>query len=187
MKMLSELRRCLTSAQTDKTIFDVVFYGSAARGEPKPHDVDIAVIFLSGTLRERLDKVQLLKKKIKISFPTDVKGILLEELFHDDFFARSGLMLEGVSIFDGVPFSHKLGFDGAVLFFYNLKNKSHTEKVKFNYVLRGRLGKGVIALLDAVRVAPGVIRVPSSRSLEFEDVLKLHHVSYSFLSVLVKK
>lgn len=184
--MLSALRRCLKSERLDADIFDIVFYGSAARGARNPHDVDIVVIFRIGSLRERLQKVQLLKKKIKIPGVFDIKGILFDELFHPDFFARSGIFLDGVSIFDGLPFSTKIGFEGAVLFFYQLKEKSHTAKVKFNYVLRGRQGKGIIALLGAVRIAPGVIRVTTSRSSEFEDVLRLHEVSYSSLSVLIR-
>ena len=185
--MLKELKKYLKSEKTDKTIFDIVLYGSAAKGKTKPADIDIIVIFRSGTLKERLQKTQSIKQKIKLEKNIDIKGILWEELFQEQFFARSGIVLEGISLFDEKPFSHKIDFEGFVFFIYGLRNKSHTEKVKFNYVLSGRKDIGMVKRLEGRHIAPGVIQIHIKNSIEFEDVLKRHNISYSKQNCLVQR
>lgn len=183
-KMLSALRRWAKGERHDPAIFDIVLYGSAAKGGAHPRDVDVAVIFRSGTLRERLAKLQQLKKKIAAPV-LDLKGILWEELFHEQFFARSGILLEGISLLDGKPMAQKLGFEGAALFSYELKGKPHREKVAFNNVLRGRAGKGMIGRLGGERLAPGIVQVPIRSSREFGELLRLHRIPFRERKVMV--
>ncbi|MBI2146863.1 nucleotidyltransferase domain-containing protein [Candidatus Woesearchaeota archaeon] len=183
--MLEQLQNAVKNEKKDKAIFDIVLYGSAAKGKSNANDIDIAVIFREGSLKERLAKVQQIKKKIVIKEKLDVKAISLEELFQDAFFARSGIFLEGISLFDGREFSKKIGFDGYSLFVYALKNKTHTEKVKFNYVLSGRNANGMVKLLNGKHLAPGVMQIPIKNSLEFVEVLKKHGIEYSMKNVLI--
>ncbi len=185
--MLKELKKCLKSEKFDKTIFDIVMYGSSVKGKYKPADIDIIVIFRKGTLKERLQKIHFIKQKIKVEKKIDTKGILWEELFQEQFFARSGIILEGVSLFDGKPFSYKMDFKGFVLFVYDLRDKSHTEKVKFNYVLSGRKDIGMVNRLEGKHIAPGVIQIPIKSSLEFEEVLKQHDINYSKQNCLIQR
>lgn len=182
--MLTKLKQWLNEEKKDKTIFDIVVYGSSVKGKTKPNDIDVVVIFKEGSLKERLMKIQAIKKKIEI--PVDIKGILWEELFRPEFFARAGILLEGFSIFENKLFSSKLGFEGCTLFTYSLQNKSHTEKIKFNYVLRGRNREGIIKKLEGYHKGPGVILIPIKNSVEFEDVLKMHAVEYSKKNVLME-
>ena len=184
--MLKELKKYLKPEKQDKTILDIVVYGSAVKGKTVPRDFDIIVIFREGTLKERLTKIQSIKKNIKLE-KIDIKGILWEELFQEEFFARSGIFLEGISLFDEKPFSHKVGFEGFTLFVYDLRDKSHTEKVKFNYVLSGRKGAGIVKMLEGKHLAPGIIQIPIKNSLEFEEILKMHNISYSKKNVLIQR
>ena len=181
--MLRRLKRCLNS-EKDENIFDIVLYGSSVKGKNRPNDVDLLVIFKSGSLKERLDRIQSIKKKIDMS--VDIKGILWEELFQPEFFARTGVFLEGVSVFDEKKFARKIGFEGSVMFFYNLKDKTHSEKVKFNYVLSGRNSKGLIETLEGKHLAPGVVEIPIDKSLEFEEVLKRYSIRFTKRSMLNK-
>lgn len=184
--MLNDLRN-LVKSELDDTIFDVVIYGSAVKGKAHPRDTDIMIIFRKGTLKERLEKAQRIKRRVDAPGKLDVKAVLLEELFDPAFFARSGILLEGISIKDSKPIAQKLGFDGFALFVYSLQNKSHTDKVKFNYILSGRNGdKGIIAHLQGTHLAPGVILIPMKHSLEFEDVLNMHHVQFTRKNMLVE-
>src|SRR3989304_1036780 len=105
--MQKELMNLLKS-EINEDIFDIVVYGSTVKGKDQPADVDILVIFRRGTLKERLNKIQVIKKKIKISGKVDIKGILLEELFSPSFFGRSGIFIEGISITEGKHFSEKI-------------------------------------------------------------------------------
>ncbi len=185
--MLKELEKCLKAEQKDKTIFDIVIYGSAVKGKREPNDIDIVVIFREGDLKKRLNKIQAIKKEIKLNQNVDIKGILLEELFHHDFFARCGIFLEGISLFDGKPFAHKIDFAGFSLFVYDLKNKNHTEKVKFNYVLSGRSTNGILKNLEGKSLGPGVVQIPLRNSLEFEEVLNTHSVNYTKKNILIQQ
>lgn len=185
--MLSSLQKNVQQEKNDSSIFDIVLYGSAVRGKINPRDIDIAVIFREGTLKQRLEKIQAIKKKIKENeFIIDIKGILWEELFQQEFFARSGIFVEGISLFDGKPFSYKMGFESSILFFYILKNKSHTEKIKFNYILRGRNDIGIIKKLQGTHLAPGVIKFPIKSAAEFEEILLQHTISYTKMNVLIQ-
>ena len=183
--MLKELKKCLKTERKNKKIFDIVLYGSVVKGKRRPGDIDLLVIFAEGTLKERLTHLQLIKKKIKLK-NVDLKGILLNELFQEVFFARTGIFLEGMSVFEGTPFSQKIGFSGFSLFKYSLKDKTHTEKVKFNYVLSGRGSAGMVEKLSGNHLAPGVVKIPIKNSLEFEEVLQRHSVNYRKEQILVE-
>jgi len=183
--MLEELRKCVKPKLNNK-IFDIVVYGSLIKGKYEPEDIDIVVIFKEGLLNERLEIIQRIKRRIKTNKKIDIKGVLLIDLFKPEFFARSGIFFEGISLIDGKPFSNKIGFNGAVIFFYNLKNKNHTEKVKFNYLLSGRNNKeGLIKLFEGKQLAPGVFQLPIKNSIKFEEILKKNNISYSKINTLI--
>ena len=182
--MLNELKNSLKKENKDKEIFDIVIYGSAARGKPKPNDIDIVVIFRSGSLKERLEKIQKIKHKLDTKLKIDMKSILLEELFQPEFFGKTGIFLEGISVFNDKMFSRKIGFESTTNFTYNLKDKSHTEKVKFNYILSGRGKEGLIELLNGQHIAPGVIEIPIRNSDEFTQFLQQHKIDFKKKNVL---
>jgi len=184
--MLKELKKYLKNERKDSTIFDIIVYGSSVKGKLISNDVDIAVIFKEGSLKERLSKIQEIKKKINIQKVIDIKGLLWEELFQKEFFGRSGIFLEGISLFDDKLFSSKIGFKGEVIFIYNMIDKTHTQKVKFNYILSGRNEKGIVKKLEGIRLAPGVVQIPTKYSLEFESVLKMNNINYFTKKVLIE-
>ena len=185
--MLKLLKKLLDSEKKDKVIFDIVVYGSLVKGKTSARDIDIAVIFLEGTLRERLDKIQNIKNKIKpkVSEELDIKQMLLQDLFSSDFLARTGILLEGESIFKGKKFCETLGFKAFSLFWYDLRKLTHTQKVKFNYILAGRGGfKGIIRHLEGERLASGAVKIPMQKSIEFEEVLKTNNINYRKKDIL---
>ena len=73
--MLKKLKKILKS-EKGKSIFDIVLYGSAVKGKSKPQDIDILVIFKYGSLKERLNKIQEIKNKLKrLELNIDVKAL----------------------------------------------------------------------------------------------------------------
>jgi predicted nucleotidyltransferase len=184
--MLKQLQKELSAEKKDKNVFDIVIYGSTVKGKIKPNDLDIAVIFRSGSLRERLDKLQQIKKRITLTTKIDLKGILWEELFQEEFFARSGLFLEGISLFDGHPLAERLGFYASSLFIYSLKDKSHTSKVKFNYLLNGRQGQGILKKMNGKWLSPGTVQIPIAKSSEFEEILQKNNINYLKKNILIQ-
>jgi len=184
--MLNTLKKYLESEKKDKNIFDIILYGSSTKEDAKARDVDLLVIFLSGTLRERLERIQEIKKKIKNTEKNiDIKQILLQELFSANFFARTGIFLEGMSIFKEKKFCETLGFQSFTLFLYSLKNLSHTQKVKFNYLLAGRNDmQGLIKELKGIRLVNGAIKIPISKANIFEEILQKNKILYTKKEIL---
>jgi predicted nucleotidyltransferase len=172
----------------DQTIFDIIIYGSAVKGKEKPRDIDILIIFLEGSLRERLDIIQEIKSKVKRYVANaDIKQILLKELFSVSFLARTSIFLEGISVFNKKKFCETLGFESFTLFWYTLEGLTHTQKVKFNYILAGRGMKGVIEDLNGERIANGAIKIPIENSLVFEGILKANRIVYKKKNILEEK
>jgi hypothetical protein len=140
---------------------------------------------LTGDLRERLNKIQEIKNKLKkIEAKIDMKQILLQELFSPEFFAKTGIFIEGISIFKNKPFSETIGFKAYTLFWYSLANMTHTQKVKFNYILAGRNSQGILTNVHGERLTNGVIKIPIQYSLEFEEVLKANNIHYTKKDIL---
>jgi len=183
--ILEKLKKYLKD-EVKENIFDIVIFGSLVKGKPSPRDIDILVIFLQGALRERLDLIQEIRNKLKSKFDLniDIKQALLKDLFSPEFLARTGILLEGYSVSKNRKFCQTLGFNSYTIFWYDLKRLTHTQKVKFNYILAGRNQKGIIELLKGQRLAKGVIKIPIEHSLEFEIILKNNFVSYNKKNIL---
>ena len=184
--MLKQLQQRLAKEKKDKSIFDIVLYDSSIKGKSRPDDLDLAVIFRQGALRERLDRIQEIKRKIEPGKKVDIKGILLEELFQKEFFARSGLFLEGISIFDRCPFAEKIGFSAYSLFVYSLKSKTHSQKVQFNYLLRGRGRQGILEMMNGKLLSPGAVLISLPHSLEFEEILQRNSIPHKKTDILIR-
>ncbi len=188
--MLKDLKKCLKSEKRDSKILDIVIYGSLVKGKPKARDIDVMVIFLEGSLKERLNRLQEIKAKIKKKFEDytlDVKQMVLKDFFSPSFLAKTGILIEGISIFSDRKFSEVLGFNSFALFTYNLRKLKHHEKVKFNYILAGRNARGVIELLGGRRLASGVVKIPIENSYSFEEILKNNKVNYSKKQILEER
>lgn len=182
--MLNKLSKILKS-EKNKSIFDIVLYGSATRSEQRYNDIDIGVIFLEGDLNYRLEVIEKIKEKIKpVVNKLDIKQMLLKDLFSASFLARTGIVLEGISLLDGKTFSEKLGFKSYGMFFYTLEGLDHTEKIKFNYLMAGRTTKGLIDQVKGKRLASGLVKVPIENALIFKDFLDKHKIKYSWKKIL---
>jgi predicted nucleotidyltransferase len=181
--MLNKLRKSLRSEKANKRIFDIILYGSATRNEQKYNDIDILVIFSEGDLEYRLDAVEKIKDKIKDK-SVDIKQILLKELFSTAFLARTGVITEGISLFDGKRFAEKIGFNSYVMFYFTLKGLDHTSKIKFNYILSGRTTKGLIDQLKGKRMASGAVKIPVENAKIFKDALDANKIKYMHKNIL---
>lgn len=168
---------------SDKDILDVILYGSHPKGKSKPRDIDVMVVFLRGRLEDRLNKIQEIKEEWNDD-KLDIKQSLVTDFLSPEFFARTGILLEGVSLLDNKRISAKLGFKGYSVFSYDLKNLDHNDKIRFGYVLAGRNSRGILKKLNAVKLGKGAVKIPIENSLEFEEVLNMHNIRYKKSDVL---
>jgi len=183
--ILKELKKKLAS-EIKGDIFDIVIFGSVVNGKTAPKDIDILVIFENLSLKDRLDILQHMKKKIPKG--SDIQQILLKDLFEGSFFAKTGILLEGISCRTVKEFSEQLGFSGYSIFTYDFKGLSHTQKIRFNYVLSGRRkNTGILEEIKGIRLGDGVIKVPIFASDEFEEIFLAHHINYKRFNILEER
>ena len=184
--MLKNLKKSLISEKKNKNIFDIIIYGSMVKGKLKPLDVDVVVIFSDGKLAERLEKLQDIKNKIKkvSDIKIDIKQMVLKDFFSPGFFARTGVLLEGFSLFNNKPFSKTMGFKSFSIFSYTLKGLTHTQKIKVGYIFNGRNSIGMIEQLKGERIGSGAIKIPIENSMEFEELLQKNNIQYKKINVL---
>lgn len=184
--MLKQLKKSLLSEKKKKLIWDIICYGSSVKGKTNPRDVDVLVIFREGTLKERLDCLQRIKSRLQtVDLVIDIQQILLTDLFSPHFFAKTGVLVEGISLFKNKPFAELLGFKAYTLFWYSLENLPHHKKVQFNYILAGRgTNKGLLHEFQSERLVNGAVKVPLTYTIPFENLLKLHHITYKYKYIL---
>jgi len=168
-----------------KELFDIILYGSSVKGKREINDIDIIFIFHNLPLEKRLEIIQKFKLKLNIR-NLDIKSINLKELFDKTFLARQGIILEGISLLDGKPFSKKLGFESFSLFEYNTKSLSNTEKVKLTFALNGRRKeKGLIDKLNAKKLGNGKIIIPITNSNLFSEFLEKLNIKFTLKNILI--
>jgi predicted nucleotidyltransferase len=176
---------CKEFVASRKEIFDIVIYGSSARGKTAPNDIDITVIFFDTALRPQLETINELKKTLKSTAPNlDIKGMNMKDFFNPDFLARQAVLIEGRSIIDRKTLAQKLGFKGTTLFSYTLQGLTHNEKVKFNFSMKGRGKKGVLDSVSGTAVGRGVVSVPIEKADDFEEFLKKWNITFKKKRVL---
>jgi len=177
------------SFEKDKSIFDILIYGSNARGKIEARDIDILIIFKETPLEERAEIAQRFKEKIgKEVGKLDIKTINLSELFETNFLARQAILTEGYSLINCIPFSEKIGFLSYSLFTYKLKNLNHNDKTKFTYSLIGRgKNQGILKKLNAKPLGKGVFLLPIQNSSFFDDFLKRWKIEHTKRNILISE
>jgi predicted nucleotidyltransferase len=176
---------CKRFAASRKDIFDIVLYGSSARGRAAPRDIDIMIIFLDTALRPQLETITDLKRMLKSTTKTlDIKGMNLKDFFNPDFLARQAVLIEGSSLIDQKRLAQKLGFEGTTSFSYTLQGLTHNEKVKFNFSLKGRGTKGVLDSVSGTAVGRGVVSIPVEKADDFEEFLKKWNIIFKKKRIL---
>lgn len=163
-------------------IWDVVVYGSFARGKINARDVDVAIILSSKTtLNKKLELAQELKYSLNkiLKFKIDVKSIDLSDLIDPLFIARKAILAEGFSLTKKKNLAEIFGFEQFYLFSYNLNGLSHSEKVMFQYALKGRRGeKGLLKITKSEQLGKGVIKAPLQHSEEFKSFFEKNKINY---------
>jgi predicted nucleotidyltransferase len=182
---LNSISKSFASKHPD--VWDICIYGSFVRGKTEIRDVDIAIIMKKPTsVENKLNLSQELKDQMKVSrYEFDVKCVDIKDFLDPSFLARTGIIGEGFLILKGKRLSEILGFESYVIFTYNLKNLSNSEKTMLNYSLNGRRGeKGMIELRNCEHLGRGTLKVPIEHSEELKDFFERHKVKYKISKVL---
>ncbi len=176
-RLKEKLNDIINSSKIDRTkIIDMVLFGSSVRGKTKSADLDVCVITRDGKFR---------------NVPTHVDGVHLTELGLSTFPGNSmwsTLLHEGISLKSGRPYYEHFGFEGKVLYWYDLKHLEQKDKVRFFYAMKGRNGKkGFVSEIGGTSLARGVIMAPVSNDDKMREFFDTWKVPYSRRRILVEK
>ena len=185
-RYLKSLESVSKSFFKKEKLFDIILYGSAVKGKDEPRDIDIVIIFLDESVKNRLETAQKFKKNLSKALKFDIQTLNVADFFDASFFARQSILIEGYSLVSGRKFSEKLGFNGYSLFSYGLGNLSHNQKTLFTYSLSGRSKEeGMVKKVKGKSIGKGAFIVPIENSLIFEDFLNKWELKYSKKNILV--
>ncbi len=172
-----------------REVFDVVLYGSTVIGKPSPNDIDIMIL-----MKARLHPVEVrslvleLKAELKGILPgkrLDVRAMGLEDLFDPNNLASLGVVIEGLSLTRGKPLAELMNGEAYTLFRFTLRGMERKDRVRFQYALRGRDGKGgILKELGALQLGAWVVLVPLKNTYRFKEFLDLWGVGYEAFTLL---
>lgn len=151
-------------------VLDVILFGSSVRGKEKPKDIDILVLYKD---KKDIDLSYELKKKVgKKGFEVDIINKTYKELFEESFKAREAVLSEGYSLVYGKFLSEGLGYMNLVLFKYELKGFSKSDRMRFYYSLYGRNGaKGILKELNSKKFSETVLFCPVGNAERMKEYL----------------
>ncbi|MBL7159977.1 MAG: nucleotidyltransferase domain-containing protein [Candidatus Aenigmarchaeota archaeon] len=182
MRKYSTLKKiCKDFARKNKSITDIVLFGSFAREKTKPKDIDLALIILEKINAEKLQSQ--IERKLKL--PVHISILKSKSLFKETLWKT--IMHEGISLLRGKEVSEMLGFEPLVLFWYNLSKLKQSDKVRFSYALFGRDGKsGILKKIRGKSLGKGVLLVPVKKEDELRKFFFHWEVGFNRRRVLAE-
>jgi len=168
----------------NKELLDIILFGSAIKGKEKPKDVDILLLFKTEVNNDII--YQMKKELDKFGIDVDIDGKTWHELFESKFLARESILSEGYSLIHKKFLFELFGYNSFSLFKYTLKEKSQSDRMRFQYALLGRNNsEGIIKRLDAIRLASTVILVPVQNEETFTEFLEVWKLNYKKSKILL--
>ena len=157
-------------------ILSVSLFGSVARGEAtKSSDIDLAIIYdqKKAEYMQEVQEIAGVYEDIQITH-VDERDLSKDEVLAGSL-AGEGIILAGRPI---IFYSEKMLKPGALVYF-NLKNKTQTEKMRIKRALYGtKVFKGLCSKKGIKRLGPGVIFCYRKLLPEIERLLKDNGVHF---------
>ena len=162
-------------------IEDIILFGSSMKGKSKPKDVDILLIF-----KTKINKPLELTIRKNSELNLDINSIIVEELKGDNFIAKEGLYLEGLSIKTSEPLAKEIGFSSYALFKYNLSNIKGSDRIRFYYALNGRNNnQGFLKEISANKFSEEIIFCEYNKIEQLKDFFKTWNIEYQIIPTLI--
>ena len=172
-------------ARNKDEIIDILLFGSAVKGKEEPPDIDILILYKN---KENLELNYELKKILeKISSKVQISAQTYNGVFKPSFKAREAF-LEAYSLIFDTNISEGLGYLNKVLFKYELKKLSKSDRMRFYHALYGRgNSKGILKELNAVKFAETIVLCPQESSESMKDFFNSWKIHYSNAPILIPK
>lgn len=168
----------------ESEIIDIFLFGSMEKGKAHPKDIDILIIFKK---KKNLELSQQLRRNIahSTSLTIEITSKTYEELFKPSFMAREAILTEGYSLINKIHFAEGLGYKRAILFIYQLKGKTSSERMRFYYSLYGRTTEGMLKKLEAVKYTDTVILCPVYNLEKMREYLNSWNIEFKETPLLM--
>lgn len=181
LERLSELSR--TYLNKNKDIIDIVLFGSAAKGKLGPGDIDAALIAKKSSSRAELTSgfTRFLSQN---GFDVHVTTLFVEDILSEPLW--SALIHDGVSLINQESLSQRWGYKPQTLFEFDASKLSNSDRVRFQYALVGRDGKGgLVHDVGGEKIGGNVIIAPVSKESTAMSFFDLWDVPSKIKRVLV--
>jgi len=162
-------------------IFDVILFGSSARGKLNPKDIDLCIIINDSDEKKSIELVNSLGRLCD----AHITILTLGALISGNTLAKT-LFNEGYSIKNSRLLAENIGFKNKSIFIYTLKKFSPSKRVQFHYLLKGRHGaKGILKEAEGSFMGSGSIIVPVSKEDLLKQVFDKWNVDYKIKRALI--
>ena len=181
LKLKNELK---SFVKENKTVQDILVFGSSVRGKSKPRDLDILIIFDSIVDKNSELKVREILKKYfeNISILSKTSKTILESSFD----ARESVLFEAVSLISGKNLAEEYGFNSFGMFKYNFKGWDKLKKTKFYHALNGRgKNQGVLVNLGGIKLSDQIILIHLDKIELFREFLESWKLDYKYIPLLM--
>jgi len=164
-------------------ILDIVLFGSVVKGKENPKDIDILVIYKD---KKNIDLSYELEKELKKSYSVEITDKTYKELFSESFKARESILSEGYSLVYNQFLSEGLGYMKFVLFRYELRGFSKSDRMRFYYSLYGRGDqKGMLKEIGAVKFSDTILLCPVENSERMKEYLSGWGINFIEFPILI--
>jgi len=180
--MYKKLRKKLDSNWIKANgVWDIVVYGSYARGKESASDIDIAIILPKVTSAgTKLILCQQIRKMLADeNYKIDAKAADIKDMQNTSFLAREGIIAEGYSLLKNKPFAAIFGFSAFTLVEYSFKNIAPAKQKMFYYALQGRKkGRGMLARFGGRILSKGILEVPTAHYEKLKSLIDSYGINY---------
>ena len=181
--MFEKLRKKLDLNWVRKNgVWDVVVYGSYARGKDDARDIDVAMILTApAPAARKMQLCQELRRKLASEgYALDVKAADLNDFLNAGFLGREAIFAEGRSLVKRDYVAERFGFAAIAIVEYSLKPLTPSRQKMLYYALQGRKrGTGLLAKLGGSIISKGVLQVPTRHYEEIRELLDREGISYT--------
>lgn len=165
-------------------IKDIILFGSVLRGKDNPSDIDILIVFINNINKDI--EYEFKKKISRIVSNASIISKTQDSLHDSSFSAREAILFEGYSLINKKPIASLSGFESLGIFIYQTKKLNNVDKTRFYYALNGRSGaKGVIYLLNAIKLSDNIIAVPLSQTENTKEFFTRWNIDYTYVPSLI--
>jgi predicted nucleotidyltransferase len=182
-KLKSEIKRFFI--KNKDILLDIIIFGSFIKGKEKPNDIDLLILYKN---KKNLEKSHELKKILdREGYNVDITDKTYSEIFKDSFKIREDILSEGYSIINNKFLSESFGYISFILFKYELKGFTKSNRMRFYYSLQGRNKEdtGILNDLNTLKFSDTVLLCPVENAEKMKEYLDYWKIKYAEFPIML--